>query len=45
MATALALARKQGILVCYPHLQTAVNTTKKFISEFNSRVEITKIFN
>jgi hypothetical protein len=35
MATALALARKQKIPVRYSHLQTAVDGTKKFISEFN----------
>jgi hypothetical protein len=35
MATALVLARKQGILVGYPHLQTAVDMTKKFVNEFN----------
>jgi hypothetical protein len=44
MATARALAMKEKSRVCFSHIQKTVTASKKFITEFNGGVEVSRLY-
>jgi hypothetical protein len=44
MATAHALAKKEKSRVCFSHIQRTVTASKKFITEFNGGVKVSRLY-